>query len=155
DPALYDSLKSAPSSQRVEVSIWLNISVPIVSRSRAGTASASMSARNNELGSVKAFVAPRRAAIVDALTAMGGSPEQPVYAPAVFAKLTPAQIRKVASRSDVSLVYGQTKYRLFQEDAATTERVMPVWAAGILGGGTRPAIHEPDGVSSANPALNN
>jgi hypothetical protein len=148
DQALAARVSTMATGQRTAVSIWLKAPDPAISRG------GSLDAR---LDAVQRFVSPYQQRVLKALAQMGASGRAPQYGPAVFADLTPGQIRSIAKRADVDVVYGSTNYSLANDDATTTERANNVWAAGNLGFGTssRPVIHEPDGVSNYNPYLNN
>lgn len=148
DGQLATRLPAAAARQKIRVSIWLN--APEAPATRGGNIAASLQA-------VHELSSRHQQPVLNAVSRMGAAARAPQYAPAVFAELTPAQIRSVAARSDVSMVYGSTDYSLANDDATTTERANNVWAAGNLGAGTssRPVIHEPDGVSDYNPYLNN
>jgi len=148
DSGLAGRLSAMAPGQRTRVSIWLNAPNPPRDRSRG------LDAR---LQQVRQFMAPYREGVLGALARMGVPAHAPQYAPAVFAELTPGQIRSIAARADVDVVYGSANYSLANDDATTTERAHRVWAAGNLGFGTssRPVVHEPDGVSDYNPYLNN
>jgi len=149
DPALGAQLHSVSPSKAVSVSIWLKTGE--LPRGRNGAT------LQQHLADVKAAAAPVRQSVVDQLAQMGVTARTPEYAPAVFAKLTAGQIIKIERNPNVATVYGQANYQLYQDDSGTTERVNPVWLSGNLGFGTssRPAVHEPDGVSDFNPDLNN
>jgi hypothetical protein len=75
-------------------------------------------------------MAGRRQGVLDALARMGTPARAPQYAPAVFVELTPCQIRSISRRADVDAVYGPSGHALTSDDATTTERAYPVWAAG-------------------------
>jgi len=148
DPALADSLNGLGPAKTTPVSIWLNIADPPIVRT--GDLSA-------DLAAVEGYIASGRQGVLDELGQLGVQASVPRYGPAVFASLTPGQIRRLAHNPDVSTIYGPTDYTVFQDDAGTTERAFSIWASGNLGFGTssRPAVHEPDGVSDINPFLNN
>jgi Subtilase family len=148
DPALADSLNGLGPAKTTPVSIWLNIADPPTVRT--GDLSA-------DLAAVEGYIAAGRQGVLDELGQLGVQASVPRFGPAVFASLTPGQIRKLAHNPDVSTIYGPTENTTFQDDAATTERANFVWAIGNKGFGTssRPAVHEDDGVSDINPFLNN
>ena len=149
DPALSATLNSVSASKAVPVSIWLKTGE--LPRGRSG------GTLQQHLASVKAAVAPVRQSVLDGLAKMGVTGRTSEYAPAVFANLNAGQITKLQNDPHVATIYGQAKYRLAQDDSATTERINPPWLGGRLGFSTssRPAVHEPDGVSDFNPDLNN
>jgi hypothetical protein len=148
DPALAVRLNSLNPTRKTPVSIWLN--TPNQPVTRAGSLS-------QDLSATEGHMSPMRQHVLHSLAKLGIRAEVPRYAPAVFASLTPGQIRQIARDPGVSTIYGPASYSLVQDDAATTEEANSIWAAGNLGFGTssRPAVNEPDGVSDANPYLNN
>jgi hypothetical protein len=152
-------MASLSSDAKLNVSIWLNVGDPPVRRTVGGDVSvqSAEAALDSQLDSLRAWMAPKRQGVIDALRRMGVEPRAPQYSPAVFAQLTRGQIQRLARRSDVGAVYGQERYVVFADDAATTERIYNVWNAGNLGFGTssRPVVHEPGGVADFNPFLNN
>src|SRR6266542_1507010 len=150
DPQLAAKVDALRGNEKIPVSIWVDVS-NVASDRPEGQSEA------EHLAAIQASVAPARRAVVDALSQMGAEATTPIYAPAVFATLNKGQIQRLQRRSDVDAIYGPENYTLFQDDSSTTERVNPIWANGNLGFGTssRPAVHEPDGVSDVNPFLNN
>jgi hypothetical protein len=148
DPALADRLNGVGPANTTPVSIWLNIPDPPATRTDDVS---------GDLSAVESYMAPRRQSVLNQLAQLGVQADVPRYAPAVFTSLTPGQIRRIAQNPDVATIYGPAEYTHFQDDAATTERANWIWAIGNLGFGTssRPAVHEPDGVSDTNPFLNN
>jgi Subtilase family len=150
DPRLAALLDTLTGNQKIPVTIWVDVPNVVADRP-AGQSLA------DHLAAVEASVAPARQAVVDGIRQLGGRATTPQYAPTVSAELNKGQIMSLARRSDVDTIYGPEKYRLFQDDSATTERANSIWATGNLGFGTssRPAVHEPDGVSDTNPFLSN
>ena len=134
--------------QRTPVAIWVNS--PDVALNRDAPL-------DQQLNQLDLAVDPTRRAVLDAVRRLpnqrGARSAQ--FGPVVFADLTAGQIRAIARREDVSMVYGQTEYSLTNDDAATTEGASRVWQQGNLGTGSRPVVLEPDGVSDSHPALNN
>jgi hypothetical protein len=138
------------ANQRVPVAIWVNVPDVAVNRSLSS---------DQQLNQVERAVTPVRDRVLGAVrqAAGAGKAQAAKYGPVVFADLTPGQIRAIAKRQDVSMVYGQTQYSLANDDGATTEAAHVSWQQGNLGFGTssRPVVHEPDGVSDYHPNLNN
>lgn len=143
------------------VSIWLNVpDAPLVRQKSATDPYIAQSNLSDHLASLEYNMTSKRQGILKTLTRMSANVRYSKYGPAVFANLTPKQIRDIAKRTDVDTIYsGQENYKLFGDDASTTQRVYPVWASGNLGqlgaGMVRPVVHESDGVYDANPFLNN
>src|SRR5262249_30936266 len=119
DRGLAARLSTMGASQRTAVSIWVNAPDPTIART------VSLQSR---LAAVQRVVSPYRQGVLKALAHMGVSAWEPQYGPAVFAKLTPGQIRSIAKRSDVNMVYGPTANSLDNDDATTTEHANDVWA---------------------------
>jgi hypothetical protein len=150
---------SAAAATRLPTSIWLNVPDPPAQRVRGPmSAAASQAAIGAQLDRVQSYMAPKRQGVVNALAQMGVQADTPVYGPAVFADLTPAQIRRIAPRADVATIYGQEPTGPSSDDAATTHRAYVAWQRGILGVSDsmiRPVVHEENGISDTNPFLNN
>ncbi len=134
--------------QRTPVAIWVNSPAVAVNRGAP---------LDEQLSQLDLAVDPTRRAVLDAIRRFpnqrGARPAR--FGPVVFADLTPGQIRAVAARDDVSMVYGQTEYSLTNDDATTSEGAARVWQQGNVGTGSRPVVLEPDGVSDTHPDLNN
>jgi len=141
----------------IPVAIWLAIpAMPLVERPASPDAATAQSNLEQHLRNVQTLVAPLRKGVVKALARMGVTAQEPVYAPAVFANLTPGQIRSIAKNVDVAVVYGTVDRRVYEDHASTTQRGYRIWAVGNSGAGmVRPVVHEPDGVSDLNRYLNN
>jgi subtilase family protein len=151
DPALAANVGRASDNKALPVTIWAAQSV-VFSPSRTGATPSSALAATEQAS------AATKQSISDALQRAGVSDVQQAQAsPFVFASVNLAQLRQLERRSDVLAVYGDSAYTASQDDSATTERANAIWAAGNLGFGTssRPAVHEPDAVSDANPFLSN
>ena len=136
------------AEQRTPVAIWVNSPAVAVNRGAP---------LDEQLSQLDLAVDPTRRAVLDAIRRFpnqrGARPAR--FGPVVFADLTPGQIRAVAARDDVSMVYGQTEYSLTNDDATTSEGAARVWQQGNVGTGSRPVVLEPDGVSDTHPDLNN
>lgn len=151
DAALDAQLSTSLNANgRVPVAIWVNVPDVAVNRGLPS---------DQQLNQVEQAVSPVRNNVLGAArqAAGAGRAQAAKYGPVVFADLTPGQIRAIAKRQDVSMVYGQTQYSLDNDDAATAEGAHQVWQQGNLGFGSasRPVVHEPDGVSDYHPRLNN
>lgn len=159
NPRLGAKLDKLRGRETIDVSIWLNADNPPASRSSDGAATAELARAelNSQLAAVADFVKPKRQAVLDEISKMGAKASTPLYGPAVFAKLTKAQVMQLARHDDVNTIYGPEEYASFEDDAATTHRANNVWNSGNLGAGfaSRPVIHEPDGIADYNPLLNN
>jgi len=138
------------------VSIWVNTGEPPVRRPTPadGDLAAAMTAY---LAALETYTQSRLDGVVNGLKSAGANGKAAKYGPAVFAQLSPGQIRQIARRPDVDAIYEQSEHGRFSDDASTTLRSHRVWQLGNLGSGaaTRPAIHEDDAVSDFNPYLNN
>ena len=159
-PHLASKLASAGANELISISIWLNVADPPIARvaSVLGAGATVPGAEQERLSDIAAYMAPKRQGVVKALQAMGVSATEPTYGPAVFARVTAAQVRKLARRSDVAAIYGPEQYGPHADDAGATERVNPVWALGNLGqlaGYVWPVVHEGEGVADFNPLLSN
>ena len=156
DARLHARLALLPAAQSVPVSIWLNVPDPPISRMQYA-ASPPDTALAAYLAALQQYMAPRREGVLRALQQMGALGAAPNYGPAVFARLTSAQIRLLARHPDVATIYGTEQYGRFSDDASTTTRAYRVWAASNLGVGTssRPVVHEDDGIADYNAYLNN
>jgi len=160
NPRLYGKLAQMKENDQIRVSIWLNAPDSPLWRPQpdaAMTAEAARAALASHRDRTAQYMAPKRQGVIEALARMGVPATVPMYGPAVFASLTPGQIRMISKHPDVSTIYGPEEYTLFSDDASTTHRAYRVWQAGNLGFGTssRPIVHEPDGVSYYNPYLSN
>jgi len=160
DPRLHDNLSQMREEEKLPVSIWLNVPDLPLKRPEADaamTAEAIHAAVVSHLDTVKRHMAPKRQGVVDTLARMGVEARVPQYGPAVFAELTPGQIRMISHHPDVGAIYGPEIYTLYADDGCTTHRAYRAWQAGNLGFSTssRPVVHEPDGVANYNPYLNN
>jgi len=157
DPSLHEKLAQMKEQDKIPISIWLNVPDPPLSRPQADQEMTAEAALISHLDGVKNYMAPKRQGVVEALARMGAGAQEPLYAPAVFAELTPGQIKEISKHPDVSTLYGPERYQLFLDDSCTTHRAHRVWAAGNLGQGgySRPVVHEPDGIFDSNPYLNN
>ena len=164
DPRLYEKLaqmdaeaiKGGPKT--IRVAIWLKApQMPAVRNTSMATADTARSDLGAHLAALEQYTAPQRQGVMTALTRLGAAPRAPRYAPAVFATLTPAQVRNIARHADVAMIYGPEEYTRFADDSGTTARAHGVWQQGNLGFGTssRPVVHEDDGISDGNMYLNN
>lgn len=161
DQRLSTQLDALSANQATQVSIWLNVPDPAISRSQATISDGqqAQAALAGQLTAVEQDMHGKRKGVLDAVAKMGGAVHEPRYAPAVFALLTKGQITAIAKRDDVAAVYGPGDYSMMMDDAATTDRAYRVWQAGNLGnlgaGMVRPVIHEDDGVADYLLNLNN
>ena len=160
NPRLHGKVSQMKEQDKIPVSIWLDVADPPLRRPQAEaamTAEAARAALSSHLDRVQNHMAPKRQGVLETLAQMGVSARVPKYGPAVFADLTPGQIRKISQHPEVATLYGPEEYTLFSDDGSTTHRAYRVWQAGNLGFGTssRPVVHEPDGVADYNPYLSN
>lgn len=149
DPDLALSMQTTAGGQAAPVAIWVDTPAVSVNRGRSVA---------EQLQAVDVATTPTKDAVVAAVQKVQGTNVRAAqYGPVVFADLTPVQVRSLTNRGDIVAIYPQTQYRLFNDDATSTERAYLTWSAGNLGAGasSKPVIHEPDGVSDYNPYLSN
>lgn len=152
---------TAAAAARIPVSLWLNVpDMPLVRPQSASDPYLAQANLAAHLTALETDMTPKRRGALAAVKRFDPGASGAKYAPAVFANLTPAQIRAVVKRGDVEVAYdGAEKYGRHNDDVATTARVHRVWAAGNLGqlnaGMVRPVVHEDDGIADFNPYLNN
>jgi hypothetical protein len=149
DPRLYRLKAAAAATDRLPVSIWIEVPPPSFKRS---------SDRVSYHTALKKYLADHEKGLRDALAKRGISITISQLGPVIFANLTPAQIDWAAGHALVSRIYSaEEDNELAEANGVTTHRAYSVWASGNLGAGTaaKPVILDPYGVSDANPYLHN
>jgi hypothetical protein len=141
----------------IPVSVWLNIQAPRLARPNVPPEQA-QAAFTAYLNSLQQHLNTSRAGMLNEIRSLSGAGRAARYSPAVFARLKPAQIRRLERNPNIAAIYHNEENSLHSEDMGTTARSHRVWAGGgNLGAGlsSRLAVHESDGVHDGNPYLNN
>ncbi len=152
---------STTGSKSLPVSIWLNVpDPPLMRQISAANPVIAQTALSTHLTGLEFDMQAKKQDALKVIRRMDANVRDSRYSPAIFANLTPAQIRVLAKRSDVAQLYsGAESYTLYNDDSSTTLRLQPVWVSGNFGnlgaGMVRPVVHEPDGIADFNPFLNN
>jgi hypothetical protein len=150
DRKLAKRVGDARPNDRIPVSIWVKTANALPNDRSVGL--------QRHLQAIEDATRGAKTAVLDAVRKGGAQRASAAqYGPAVFADMTPGEIRRMQKHPQVGAIYGQTDYSLNNDDGGTTEGAQISWQAGNLGAGTssRPVVHEPDGVSDYNPFLAN
>jgi hypothetical protein len=153
DKNLYEILKSASPDELINVTIWLV--GPDLSDLQPRPENITKEEKRRWVDEVKERHVAITVPFAEMIRAKGFDASAGVLAPFVSAKLTPSEIKEIEKNPRVVKIYGPTEDQRFIDYGTTTERATFVWLRNIDGNGVKVCVHEDDGVSDANPYLDN